>query len=55
MDLSTRVPWVAGALSARTLATTRMCETWSHAGDVAGAIGARLAVTDRLRLVARLA
>jgi uncharacterized protein (TIGR03084 family) len=55
MDLSTRVPWVAGALSARTLATTRMCETWIHAGDVAGAVGARLAVTDRLRLVARLA
>ena len=55
MDLSTRVPWVAGALSARTLATTRMCETWIHAGDVAGAVGARLAATDRLRPVARLA
>jgi uncharacterized protein (TIGR03084 family) len=55
MDLSTRVPWVAGTLSARTLATTRMCETWIHAGDVADAVGTRLAVTDRLRLVARLA
>jgi uncharacterized protein (TIGR03084 family) len=55
LDLSTRVPWVAGELSARTLATTRMCETWIHAGDVAEAVGAQLAVTDRLRLVARLA
>jgi uncharacterized protein (TIGR03084 family) len=55
MDLSTRVPWVAGELSARTLATTRMSETWIHTGDVAGALGVTLAPTDRLRLIARLA
>jgi uncharacterized protein (TIGR03084 family) len=55
MDLSTRVTWVAGELSARTLATTRMTETWIHTGDVAGALGVPLAPTDRLRLVARLA
>lgn len=55
MDLSTRVTWVAGELSARTLATTRLAETWIHAGDVADALGRELAVTDRLRLVARLA
>ncbi len=34
-DLSTRVQWVAGELSARTLATTRLAETWIHTGDIA--------------------
>jgi len=55
MDLSTRVTWVAGDLSARTLATTRLAETWIHTGDVADALGITLAPTDRLRLIARLA
>ncbi|HUC36901.1 MAG TPA: maleylpyruvate isomerase family mycothiol-dependent enzyme [Acidimicrobiales bacterium] len=54
-DLSERVPWVAGQLSARTLATTRMAETWIHAWDVADALGTELVPSDRLRLVARLA
>ncbi len=55
MDLSTRVVWVAGELSTRTLATTRLAETWIHTGDVAHALGITLAPTDRLRLIARLA
>jgi uncharacterized protein (TIGR03084 family) len=55
MDLSTRVAWVAGELSARTLATTRLAETWIHAGDVADGVGLALAPTDRLALIARLA
>ncbi len=55
IDLSTRVSWVAGQLSARTLATTRLAETWIHAGDVADALGGELPATDRLRLVGRLA
>jgi uncharacterized protein (TIGR03084 family) len=46
---------VAGELSARTLATTRLAETWIHAGDVADALGEELPFTDRLRPVARLA
>lgn len=50
-----RVTWVAGQLSARTLATTRLAETWIHTGDVADALGRTLAPTDRLRDVARLA
>ena len=54
-DLSRRVPWVMGELSARTLATTRIAETWIHTGDVADAVGVELADTDRLRLIARLA
>ena len=54
-DLHRRVRWVAGELSAGTLATTRLAETWIHSGDVAGAVGVRLAPSERLRHVARLA
>ncbi len=55
MDLSTRVRWVAGDLTARTLATTRLSETWIHTGDIASAVGIDLIATDRLKLIARLA
>jgi uncharacterized protein (TIGR03084 family) len=55
MDLSTRVTWVAGDLTARTLATTRLAETWIHTGDVAGAVGITLPPTDALWQIARLA
>ena len=55
MDLSARVLWVAGHLSARTLATTRLAETWIHTGDVADALGVELIATDRLKPIARLA
>ena len=54
-DPSTRVTWVAGQLSARTLATTRLAETWIHAGDVVTASGPPPAPTDRLFHIARLA
>jgi uncharacterized protein (TIGR03084 family) len=55
MDLSTRVTWVVGELSARSLATTRLAETWIHTGDVASALDVTLPPTDRLRHIARLA
>ncbi len=55
IDLSTRVTWVAGRLSARTLATTRLAETWIHGGDVAAAVGISRTPTDRLGPIARLA
>jgi uncharacterized protein (TIGR03084 family) len=55
MDLSTRVQWVAGELSARTLAATRLAETWIHTGDIASALAVTPATTDRLRPIARLA
>ena len=54
-DPSARVHWVAGMLSARTLAATRLSECWIHTGDVATALGVELPPTDRLRHVARLA
>ncbi len=54
-DPSTRVPWVAGRLSVRTLATTRLAEGWIHTGDVAAAFGGEPSNTPRLRHIARLA
>jgi uncharacterized protein (TIGR03084 family) len=54
-DPSTRVTWVVGDLAARTLATTRLTETWIHAGDVAAGLGVEPAPTDRLWHIARLA
>ena len=50
-----KVTWVAGALRRRTLAVTRLAETWTHTGDVAAALGVALEPTARLRHVARLA
>ena len=54
-DPHQRVEWVAGQLSAHTLAATRVAETWIHAGDVGAAFDWEPAATDRLWHVARLA
>ena len=54
-DPHRRVAWVAGELSARTLATTRLAETWIHTGDVAAAFGVPIEPSDRLQYIARLA
>jgi uncharacterized protein (TIGR03084 family) len=50
VDPSARVQWVAGTLAARTLATTRLAETWIHTNDIAP-----VPPTPRLEHVARLA
>jgi uncharacterized protein (TIGR03084 family) len=54
-DPSARVQWVAGQLSARTLTTTRLAETWIHTGDVTSAFDVELPPTDRLWHISRLA
>src|SRR5437899_4557270 len=54
-DFHQRVTWVAGELSVRTLVTTRLAETWIHAGDVADGLGMELPATERLKHIARLA
>lgn len=54
-DPDEKVTWVAGQLRRRTLATTRLAETWIHTGDVAGALGVALEPTERLEHIARLA
>lgn len=54
-DPHARVDWVAGQLSARTLAATRVAESWIHTCDIADALGVTLEPADRLWHVARLA
>jgi uncharacterized protein (TIGR03084 family) len=54
-DPARRLPWVIDQLPARTLATTRLAEAWTHTGDIAVALGVTLAPTDRLWHIARLA
>jgi uncharacterized protein (TIGR03084 family) len=55
MDLSARVQWVTGEISARSLATTRLAETWIHEGDVTSALGIVSRPNEGLRQIARLA
>jgi uncharacterized protein (TIGR03084 family) len=54
-DPADRVQWVAGDMAARSLATTRLAETWIHTVDAAVAVGPEPAPTARLWHVARLA
>jgi uncharacterized protein (TIGR03084 family) len=54
-EAGARLPWVAGDMSAISLATTRLAEVWIHSGDVAAGLGRDLVPGDRLRHIARLA
>lgn len=47
-----RFPWYGPAMSANSLATARLMETWAHGQDVADALGVVRAPTARLRHVA---
>lgn len=53
MDPKRRVPWGLG-MSARTLVTARLMETWAHAADVRAALELPVELTPRLRSVAWL-
>jgi len=50
----TRISWYAGAMGARTFATTRLMETWAHGLDIVAALQREVADTARLRHVAWL-
>jgi len=52
-DPQARVPWGIG-MSARSLVTARLMETWAHALDVLAALDVPAVDTDRLRHVAWL-
>ncbi len=54
-DPHARVPWVVGDLAARTLASTRLSETWIHTNDVAVPLGVVTQAGDQLHPIARLA
>ncbi|MFI2434426.1 TIGR03084 family metal-binding protein [Streptomyces sp. NPDC018693] len=47
-------PWYGPPMSAASMATGRLMETWAHGQDVADALGVVRPPTDRLRHVARI-
>ncbi|MFE6285718.1 TIGR03084 family metal-binding protein [Streptomyces sp. NPDC057877] len=49
-----RFPWYGPPMSAASMATARLMETWAHGLDIADALGVAPAPTDRLRHIARL-
>ncbi|MFG2574631.1 TIGR03084 family metal-binding protein [Streptomyces sp. NPDC048481] len=49
-----RFPWYGPPMAAASMATARLMETWAHGLDVADALGAVVAPTDRLRHIVRL-
>jgi uncharacterized protein (TIGR03084 family) len=54
MPAGTKAPWFATAMSATSMATGRLMETWAHGGDVADALGVTRQPTSRLRHIAYL-
>jgi uncharacterized protein (TIGR03084 family) len=54
LDRRARFKWYGPPMSAMSLATARIMETWAHGQDVADALGIKRAPTDRLRHVAHL-
>jgi uncharacterized protein (TIGR03084 family) len=49
-----KVPWFGPPMSATSMATARLMETWAHGQDVADALGVAREVTNRIRHVAHL-
>ncbi len=49
-----KLPWFGPPMSAASMATARLMETWAHGLDVADALGIKRAATDRLRSIAHL-
>lgn len=49
-----KLPWFGPPMSAASMATARLMETWAHGLDVADALGVKRTATDRLRSIAHL-
>ena len=49
-----KLPWFGPPMSAPSMATARLMETWAHGLDVADALGVRRAPTSRLRSIAHI-
>jgi len=52
--LGVRFPWYGPPMSAASMATARVMETWAHGQDVADALGVVRVPTDRLQHVVRI-
>ncbi|WP_157531232.1 maleylpyruvate isomerase family mycothiol-dependent enzyme, partial [Mycobacterium sp. IS-1496] len=48
------LPWFGPPMSAPSMATARLMETWAHGLDVADALGVRRVPTARLRSIAHI-
>ncbi|MGL4305973.1 MAG: TIGR03084 family metal-binding protein [Mycobacteriaceae bacterium] len=53
-ESSTKIPWFGPPMSAASMATARLMETWAHGQDVADALGVKRVPTDRLKNIAHL-
>lgn len=49
-----KLPWFGPPMSAASMATARLMETWAHGQDVADALGVQRQPTDRLRNIAHI-
>ncbi len=49
-----KLPWFGPPMSAASMATARLMETWAHGLDIADALGVARPATDRLRSIAHL-
>jgi uncharacterized protein (TIGR03084 family) len=49
-----KLPWFGPPMSAASMATARLMETWAHGLDVADALGMSRPATDRLRSIAHI-
>jgi uncharacterized protein (TIGR03084 family) len=54
LDARTRLSWYGPAMSARSLATSRIMETWAHGQDICDALSWSRLPTDRLRHIAHI-
>ena len=54
VDLSARCAWYGPSMSARSMLTARLMETWAHGLDIADAVGVSIEPTDRLIHVAHI-
>ncbi|WP_420878919.1 TIGR03084 family metal-binding protein [Rhodococcus sp. (in: high G+C Gram-positive bacteria)] len=54
VPVGTKLPWYGPPMSAASMATARLMETWAHGRDVAEALGAAPEVSERLEHIARL-
>ncbi|OZC97552.1 TIGR03084 family protein [Rhodococcus sp. 06-235-1A] len=50
----TKIDWFGPPMSAASMATARLMETWAHGQDVADALGITRVATDRIRGVAHI-
>ncbi|MEV3857415.1 TIGR03084 family metal-binding protein [Streptomyces sp. NPDC050095] len=53
-ETRTKFPWYGPPMSAASMATGRLMETWAHGQDVADALGVVREPSDRLRHIARI-